>query len=159
MAFRHDADEMIDVHKRMIYENGLIVASSCNESILSGERPLVYMGFGNPPALLDSGAIGRFWNTGQGIVMFSTAVASNAPHPYAARLLAAWHSSKEASQITRGLDGTGWAAYGHAPAGLLAGGAFADVKMVFESARVARQRGTNTIYFAERVFAAPTPTP
>ena len=159
MAFRHDADEMIDVHKRMIDENGLLVTGSCNEFILSGEKPLVYMGYGNPPALLDSGVIGQFWNTGQGINMFNTAVASNAQHPNAARLLAAWHSSKEASQITWGVDGTGWAAYGHAPAGLLAGGAFADVKMVFESVPVARQRGINADYFGERVFSAPTPTP
>ena len=154
MAFRHDADEMIDVHKRMIDENGLLVTGSCNEFILSGEKPLVYMGYGNPPALLDSGVIGQFWNTGQGINMFNTAVASNAQHPNAARLLAAWHSSKEASQITWDVVGSGWAAYGHASAGLLAGGEFADVNMVFESVPVARQRGINANYFGEGVFGA-----
>ena len=157
MAFRHDADEMIDVHKRMIEDNGLLDAGSggaCNPFILSGERPLLYMGYGNPPALLESGVIKQFWNTGQGINMFNVAVASNAPRPNAARLFAAWHASKEASQLTWDIVGAGWAGYGNANPGLLAGGEFADVKMVFESVPVARQRGKNADYFAEGVFGA-----
>ena len=154
MAFRFDADEMIDVHKRMIDEINLFITGNCNEFILSGEKPLVYMGYGNPPALLDSGFIGQFWNTGMGINVFNTAVASNAPHPNAARLFAAWHQSREVSQITWDAVGSGWAAFGNAAAGLLAGGDYGDVEMVFEGPLVARQRGINANYFGEGVFGA-----
>ncbi|MDE2766162.1 MAG: extracellular solute-binding protein, partial [Chloroflexota bacterium] len=154
MAFRYDPDEMVRVQKQMIDDNGLLVTGSCNEFILSGERPLVWMGYGNPPALLDSGVIGQFWNDGMGINMFNVAVANNANNPNAAKFLAAWHSSKEASLALFESVGAGWAAYGHAAPGLTSGGDFEGVKMVFESVPVARQRGINANYFGEQVFGA-----
>jgi hypothetical protein len=149
--FIFDADEMVDLHKRMISENDLLVTGDCNEFILSGERPLVYLGYGNPPSLLDSGVIAQAWNAGMGINMFSVAVASNAPNPNAARLFAAWNSSKAVSAETWEVVGSGWAGYGNAAEGLVSG-SFKDVDMVFESIGVARQRGINAGYFADKVF-------
>jgi len=149
--FLFDKDEMVDLHKRMINENDLLVTSSCNSFILSGERPLMYLGYGNPPALLDSGVIGQAWNAGMGINMFSVAVASNAKNPNAAKLFAAWHSSKAASTAVFEATGAGWAGYGDAAEGLTTG-SFKNVNMVFESIGVARQRGKNASYFGDRVF-------
>ncbi len=149
--FIFDKDDMVDLHKRMINENDLLVTANCNAFILSGERPLVYLGYGNPPALLDSGVIEQAWNAGMGINMFSVAVTNNAPNPNAAKLFAAWHSSREVSQALFDGIGTGWAGYGHAAQGLVSGD-FKDVDMVFESIGVARQRGINASYFSDRVF-------
>ena len=150
-AFYYDKDEMVDVHKRMMEENDLLVTDDCNDFILSGEKPLMYMGYGNPPALLDSGVIGQFWNPGFGVNMFNVAVASNAPNPNAARLFAAWHTSRKASEIMWEATGRGWAAYGHAADGLTTG-SFKDIDLVYESVPVFRKRGENAKYFADRVF-------
>ena len=151
IAFYYDKDEMVDIHKRMIEENDLLVTDDCNDFILSGERPLMYLGYGNPPVLLDSGVIGQFWNPGFGVNMFNVAVASNAPNPNAARLFAAWHTSRDASRIMWEVVGRGWAAYGHAAEGLTSG-SFKDIDLVFESVPVFRRRGDNAKYFADRVF-------
>ncbi len=150
-AFYYDKDELVDVHKRMIEENDLLVTDDCNDFILSGEKPLMYLGYGNPPVLLDSGVIGQFWNPGFGVNMFNVAVASNAPNPNAAKLFAAFHSSRGASETMFEADGTGWAAYGHASEGLTTG-SFKDIDLVYESVPVFRQRGENAKYFADRVF-------
>ena len=151
IAFFYDKDELVNVHRRMIEENDLLVTDDCNEFILSGEKPLMYLGYGNPPALLDSGVIGQFWNPGFGVNMFNVAVASNAPHPNAARLFAAWHTSRKASEIMWEVVGRGWAAYGHAAEGLITG-SFQDIDLVYESVPVFRKRGDNAKYFADRVF-------
>ena len=81
IAFYYDKDEMVDIHKRMIEENDLLVTDDCNDFILSGERPLMYLGYGNPPVLLDSGVIGQFWNPGFGVNMFNVAVARQRSEP------------------------------------------------------------------------------
>ena len=149
--FIFDKDEMVDLHKRMIEENDLLVTANCDEFILSGERPLVYLGYGNPPGLLDSGVIAQAWNAGMGVNMFSVAVASNAPNPNSAKVFAAWNASEAVSAATWEGIGSGWAGYGHASEGLVSGD-FKDVDMVFESIGVARQRGINASYFSDRVF-------
>ena len=151
IAFYYDKDELVDIHKRMIEENDLLVTDDCNEFILSGEKPLMYLGYGNPPALLDSGVVGQFWNPGFGVNMFNVAVASNAPNPNAARLFAAWHTSRKASGIIWEVVGRGWAAYDHAADGLTTG-SFRNIDLVYESVPVFRKRGDNAKYFADRVF-------
>ena len=111
----------------------------------------MFMGYGNPPTLLEGNPIGQFWNPGMGVNLFSMLIPNNAPHPSAARLFAAWATSREASRISYGVIGQGWAAYGHGPEGLVSG-QFAQLDLVYESSLNFAERGENTRTFEERVF-------
>jgi hypothetical protein len=88
-----------------------------------------------------------------GVNLFSMLVTSNAPHPNAARLFAAWATSREASRISYDAIGQGWAAFGHGPEGLVTG-RFAELELVYESPLNFAERGENARIFQERVFGA-----
>ena len=144
-------DAAVELAQRLIQEQEMLVTSTCEPLLVSGERPLMFLGYGNPPPLLEGNPVGQFWNAGLGVNLFSTVVPTNAPHPNAGRLFAAWASSREASRISYEAIGQGWAAFGHGPEGLVSG-AFADIDLVYESPSNFDQRGENTRTFQERVL-------
>ena len=146
-------DRTVDRAERLIDEQELVITSFCDPLLISGERPLMFMGYGNPPTLLEGNPIGQFWNPGMGVNLFSMLVPDNAPHSSAARLFAAWATSREASRISYEAIGQGWAAYGHGPEGLVTG-QFAQLDLVYESPLNFAERGENTRTFEERVFGA-----
>jgi ABC-type Fe3+ transport system substrate-binding protein len=141
----------VDLAQRLIQEQEMLVTSSCEPLLVSGERPLMFLGYGNPPSLLEGNPVGQFWNAGLGVNLFSTVVPTDAPHPNAGRLFAAWASSREASRISYEAIGQGWAAFGHGPEGLVSG-EFAIIDLVYESPSNFDQRGKNTRAFQERVL-------
>ena len=151
MALYYDADDMVALHRELIDAQDTIVTQDCDPLIVSGERPLTYMGYGYPDELLDTGYIEPFWVPGMGVNMFSHGVAANAPHPNAGRLFAAWATSREASLLSWEAIGQGWAAFGHGPQDLVSG-RFADLDLVYESPTTSQERGERTRYFQERVF-------
>lgn len=153
LGLLYDPDTMVELHRRMLDTQDLVVTGDCNPLIVSGERPLMYMGYGHPADLLDTGYVEPFWNPGLGVNLFSHAVAASAPHPNAARLFAAWTSSEEASLLSWEAIGQGWPAFGHGPRELVSG-RFADLRLVYESPATFRARGERTAYFQERVFGA-----
>jgi len=154
VALQMGMEATVDLANRLRAEQEMVVTANCDPLIVSGERPLVFMGYGNPPSLLVGNPIGQFWNPGLGVNLFSNIVASNAPHPSAARLFAAWATSRQASLLSYEAIGQGWAAYGHGPEGLVSG-RFADMALVYENPSNFAQRGENTRIFQERVFGAP----
>ena len=151
MALYYDADEMVAFHRELIDAQDVVVTADCDPLIVSGERPLTYMGYGNPDELLDTGYIEPFWVPGMGVNLFSHSVLSSAPHPNAARLFTAWTTSKEASRLSWEAIGQGWAAFGHGPDDLVSG-RFADLDLVYESPATFQERGERTRYFQEQVF-------
>ena len=151
MALYYDADEMVAFHRELIDAQDVVVTPDCDPLIVSGERPLTYMGYGHPDELLDTGYIEPFWVPGMGVNLFSHSVLADAPHPNAARLFAAWTTSKEASRLSWEAIGQGWAAFGHGP-GDLVSGRFADLDLVYESPATFQERGERTRYFQEQVF-------
>ena len=151
MALYYDPDEMVAFHRELIDAQDVVVTADCDPLIVSGERPLTYMGYGHPDELLDTGYIEPFWVPGMGVNLFSHGVLADAPHPNAARLFAAWTTSKEASLLSWEAIGQGWAAFGHGP-GDLVSGRFADLDLVYESPATFQERGERTRYFQEQVF-------
>ena len=151
LSLYYDRDEMVALHRQMLETQDIVVTSDCDPFAVSGERPLMYMGYGYPAELLDTGNIRAFWNPGMGVNMFSHSVAADAPHPHAARLFAAWTTSRAASSLSWEAIGQGWAAYGHGPEELVSG-RFADLDLVYESPATFRERGQGTAYFQEQVF-------
>ena len=151
MALYYDADEMVALHRELIDAQGVIVTPDCDPLIVSGERPLTYMGYGLPDELLDTGYIEPFWTPGMGVNLFSHSVLTNAPHPNAARLFTAWTTSKEGSRLSWEAIGQGWAAFGHGPDDLVSG-RFADLDLVYESPATFQERGERTRYFQEQLF-------
>ena len=146
-------EETVGLARQLTEENEMVVTTTCDPLIVSGEKPLMFMGYGNPPALLEGNPIGQFWNPGLGVNLFSNMVAGNAPHPNAARLFAAWATSREASRLSYEAIGQGWAAYGHGPEGLVTG-QFADIDLVYESPWNFVQRGENTRLFQDQLFGS-----
>ena len=151
VALFEGMDRTVDRAERLIDEQELVITSFCDPLLISGDRPLMFMGYGNPPTLLEGNPIGQFWNPGMGVNLFSMLIPNNAPHPSAARLFAAWATSREASRISYEVIGQGWAAYGHGPEGLVSGH-FAQLDLVYESSLNFAERGENTRTFEERVF-------
>ena len=151
MALYYDADEMVAFHRALIDAQDVVVTSDCDPLIVSGERPLTYMGYGYPDELLDTGYIEPFWTPGMGVNLFSHSVAAEAPHPNAARLFTAWATSTEASRLSWEAIGQGWAAFGHGPDDLVSG-RFADLDLVYESPATFQERGERTRYFQEQLF-------
>ncbi len=149
----YDPDTMVELHKRMLDTLDVVVTGDCDPLIVSGERPLMYMGYGAPHTLLGTGYVEPFWNPGLGVNLFSHAVAADAPHPQAARLFAAWTSSPQASKLSWETIGQGWPAFGHGPEELVSG-RFADLQLVYESPSTFRVRGERTRHFQENVFGA-----
>ena len=146
-------DQTVDLANRLTGAQEMVVTSVCDPLLISGERPLMFMGYGNPPPLLESNPIGQFWNPGMGVNLFSMLVPDNAPNPNAARLFAAWATSREASRISYEAIGQGWAAYGHGPEDLVTG-RFAELQLVYESPLNFAERSASTRTFEERVFGA-----
>ena len=153
LGLLYDPDTMVALHRRMLDTRDVVVTGDCNPLIVSGERPLMYMGYGHPADLLDTGYVEPFWNPGLGVNLFSHAVTASAPHPNAARLFAAWTSSEQASLLSWEAIGQGWPAFGHGPHELVSG-RFADLRLVYESPATFRVRGERTAYFQENVFGA-----
>ena len=146
-------DATVDLVSRLIEDQDMIVTATCDPLVVSEERPLVFLGYGSPPFLLEGNPIAQFWNPGLGVNLFSNMVPNDAPHPNAARLFAAWATSREASRLSYEAIGQGWAAYGHGPEGLVSG-QFAEIDLVYESPSIFAERGANTRTFEERVFGA-----
>jgi ABC-type Fe3+ transport system substrate-binding protein len=153
LSLYYDRDEMVELHKELLETQDVIVTADCDPFAVSGERPLMYMGYGYPAELLGTGNIQGFWNAGMGVNMFSHSVPADAPHPNAGRLLAAWTTSKAASALSWDAIGQGWAAFGHGPEELVSG-RFADLELVYESPVTFKGRGEGTAYFQEQVFGA-----
>ena len=151
MALYYDADEMVAFHRELIDAQDVVVTADCDPLIVSGERPLTYMGYGLPDELLDTGYIEPFWGPGMGVNLFSHSVLADAPHPNAARLFTAWATSIEGSRLSWEAIGQGWAAFGHGPAELVSG-RFADLELVYESPATFQERGERTRYFQEQLF-------
>lgn len=151
LALYYDPQEMIGFHRRLLDEQDVVVTSDCDALTVSGERPLQYLGYGYPQALLGTGFIEPFWNPGMGVNLFSHAVAASAPHPNAARLFAAWSTSREASALSWQAIGQGWAAFGHGPDGLTTG-RFAEHDLVYESPATFRERAAATRTFQDALF-------
>jgi ABC-type Fe3+ transport system substrate-binding protein len=151
LGLLYDPDTMANLHRRLIDEQDVIVTPDCDPLIVSGERPLMYMGYGHPAELLDTGYIEPFWNPGLGVNLFSHAVAKDAARPHAARLFTAWTTSMEASELSWRAIGQGWPAFGHGPKELVSG-RFADLRLVYESPSTFRERQARTSYFQEHVF-------
>lgn len=146
-------DETVDLARRLIEDQDMVITSTCDTVIISGERPLMFLGYGNPPALLGNESIGQFWNPGLGVNLFSNMVASDARHPNAARLFVAWATSRRASSLSYEAIGQGWAGFGHGPTGLVSG-SFSEIDLVYETPLNYSQRGENTRVFQERVFGS-----
>jgi ABC-type Fe3+ transport system substrate-binding protein len=151
LALYYDPQVMIEFHRRLLDEQDVVVTSDCDALTVSGERPLQYLGYGYPQALLGTGFIEPFWNPGMGVNLFSHAVAAGAPHPNAARLFAAWSTSREASALSWEAIGQGWAAFGHGPEGLTSG-RFAELDLVYESPATFRERSAATRTFQDALF-------
>ena len=154
IALHRGVDATVELARRLIDEQDMLVTSNCDPLIVSGERPLMFLGYGNPPTLMDNESIGQFWNPGLGVNLFSNMVASNAPHPNAGRLFAAWSTSHEASRISYEAIGQGWAAYGHGPEGLISG-SFAELELVYESPANFVRRSEYTRQFQDRFSVSP----
>ncbi len=153
MALYYDPDEMVAFHRELIDAQDVVVTADCDPLIVSGERPLTYMGYGLPDELLDTGYVEPFWGPGMGVNLFSHSVAADAPHPNAARLFTAWATSREASRLSWEAIGQGWAAFGDGPEELVSG-RFADLDLVYESPATFQERGERTRYFQEQLFGA-----
>ena len=151
LALYYDADDMVALHRQLLDTQDVVVTVDCDPLIVSGERPLMYMGYGYPDELLDTGYVEPFWVPGMGVNLFSHSIAADAPHPSAARLFAAWTTSSAASLLSWEAIGQGWAAFGHGPDDLVSG-RFADLDLVYESPATFRERGEHTRYFQEQVF-------
>ena len=149
LGLLYDPEVMIQLHRHLIDENDMLVTNDCDALLVSGERPLTYMGYGLPYNLLDTGYIEPFWNPGLGANLFSHAIAADAPHPNAAKLFTAWSSSQRAADISWQSIRQGWPAYGtlHEVAPH-----FDYDKMVFESTDTYRLRSERTRYFQEKLF-------
>ena len=149
LGLMYEPEAMIDLHRYLINSNDMLVTNDCDALLLSGERPLTYMGYGLPFDLLDGGHIRPFWNPGMGTNLFSHAIASDAPHPNAAKLFAAWSSSQRAANLSWTSIRQGWPAYGVindiAPN-------FNYKNMVFESPDTYRLRAERTRYFQDALF-------
>ena len=150
LGLLYDPDVMIKLHRHLIDSNDMLITNDCDALLVSGERPLTYMGYGLPYDLLDTGYIEPFWNPGLGTNLFSHAIAADAPHPNAAKLFAAWSSSQRAAKISWETIRQGWPANGTlhdiAPN-------FEYGKMVFESTNTYRLRAERTRYFQDKLFA------
>lgn len=144
-------DSMVQLAEDLIQDNGMVVTSACEPLVVSGERPLYYMGYGNPPSVLQDNPVFQFWNDGLGANLFSSVVSNRATHPNAARLLAAYTTSKAASRALFSASGLGWAGYGDASAGLVSG-KFAGSQIVYESPVTFRERIRWQTEFSQRVF-------
>ena len=107
LSLYYDRDEMVALHRQMLATQDIVVTSDCDPFAVSGERPLIYMGYGYPAELLDTGNIRAFWNPGMGVNMFSHSVAADAPRPHAARLFAAWTTSRAGIVAILGGDRSG----------------------------------------------------
>jgi ABC-type Fe3+ transport system substrate-binding protein len=153
LGLYYDPQEMISFHRRLLEEQDVVVTSDCDALTVSGERPLQYLGYGYPQSMLSTGFIEPFWNPGMGVNLFSHAVAADAPHPNAARLFAAWSTSREASLLSWEAIGQGWAAFGHGPEGLTSG-RFAELDLVYESPSTFRERSQRTRAFQDALFPA-----
>ena len=151
LGLLYDPDEMVRLHTSIIELRDPVITSDCNALLLSGERPLTYMGYGHPSELIDTGYIEPFWNAGMGVNLFSHSVAVDARNPNAGRLFAAWATSRAASESSWETIGQGWTAFGHGPEGLISG-QFADLSLVYESPVTFKERGIRTRYFQEQVF-------
>lgn len=151
LGLLYDPDTMVELHKQFLRDQDVVVTADCDPLIVSGERPLMYMGYGMPDELLQTSYIEPFWNPGMGVNLFSHAVAADAPHPQAARLFAAWTTSRRASELSWKAIQQGWPAFGHGPKELVSG-RFADLQLVYESPSTYRVRGERTRYFQDSVF-------
>jgi len=151
IALSMGMDATVDLARRLIDEQDMVVTVTCDPLIVSGEKPLMFLGYGNPPALLDGNPIAQFWTGGLGVNLFSNMVASNASHPNAARLFAAWATSRDASSLSYVAIGQGWAAYGHGPEALVSG-RFAVLDLVYESPLNFSARSESTRVFQERML-------
>ncbi len=146
----YDIEPVVEWGQDLINDQDLIVTSSCDPLLLSGERPIYVFGYGNPPTLLENPNIEQFWNPGMGVNLFSIGVIDGGPNPNAGRLFAAWVSGKEGSQAQWDCCGSGWPAYGHASAGITTG-SFA-AQMVYESIETFRDRIKWQTQFSQEVF-------
>ena len=150
-AIYYGIDSMVQLGLDLIKQNDMVVTDACEPLVVSGERPLYYLGYGNPPSVLQDNPVFQFWNDGLGANLFSSMVANDAPHPNAARLFAAFTTSKAASRAVFEASGQGWAGYGDASKGLLSG-RFAGSEIVYESPATFRERIQLQTEFSRRVF-------
>ena len=146
----YDIDRIVKWGQDLIADNDLVVTQSCDPLILSGELPVYIFGYGNSVSLLANPNIVQYWNPGMGVNLFSNGVLNNAPHPNAAKLLAAWMTSKAGSQASWDCCAVGWPGYGHASAGITTGDFAAQ--MVYESTATFRDRIKWQTQFSEEVF-------
>jgi ABC-type Fe3+ transport system substrate-binding protein len=147
----HGVDAMVQLAKELIEQNDMVVTSACEPLVVSGERPLYYMGYGNPPSVLRDNLVFQFWNDGLGANLFSSMVSNAAPNPSAARLFAAFTTSKAASSAVFEASGLGWTGYGDASEELVSG-KFAGAQIVYESPVTFRERVEWQTEFSGRVF-------
>jgi|GEM_PF-3715588 len=151
-AIYYDLERTVQWAKDLIEKQNMLITPDCDRLLLSGERLLFLQDYGsNAPKKLHGKPIGLFFTDGLGVILSTSAVMDNAPHPNAARLLAAWLTSRESSEVGFKVDGHGWVGFGHAVPEL-SKRAQGGLGLVFESQETFQERAKLQAEFTKRVF-------
>lgn len=153
-ALQNGLDNAVDLGRYLIDHQGLLVTSQYQSLVVSGERPVAVLGWA--PSFINEerrgNPMGITHADGLGVPLFVVAVSDRAPHPHAAKLFAAFLTSKQASLASWESDAaSGWPGYGHGLGDLDLGGQD-QIGVVYEGPLNFRERSTSAGQIREALF-------